>query len=119
MEESWIPIILFLVIGVCVCLALHYRFKSRQEMQLTVRTIAESGNGMSPEALRELTEALFPPRSDLRRGVLLISVGVAFVVLAFLINESDAIGPMIGFSAFPFLMGLAYLGLSVLSKGKS
>ena len=119
MEEVWIPIILFLVMGTCIGLALHYRFKSRQEMQLTIRTIADSGNGMSPEALRELTEALFPPRSDQRRGVLLISIGIAFVILAFLIDEGDAIGPLIGLSAFPFLMGIAYLGLSFVNKDKS
>ena len=119
MEPTWVPIIMFLVLGVCVGLALHYRFKSRQEMQMTVRVVAESGHTMSPEALRELTEALFPPRSDQRRGVLLLSVGVAFVVFAFLVDEGEAVGPLLGLSAFPFLMGLTYLGLSVLNKDKS
>ena len=119
MEGLWIPIVLFVVSGICIGLALHYRFKSRQEMQLTVRNIVDSGQSMSPDALRELTEALFPPRSDLRRGVLLTSVGIALVIFAFVVDEGEAVGPLIGLSAFPFLMGIAYFGLSRMNKDKS
>ena len=118
MEADWIPIVLFLVIGTCVGLALYFRFRSRQEMQLTVRSIVDSGQSMSPDALKELTEALFPPRSDLRRGVIFLAIGVATIAFAYLVDEGDAVGPLIGISAFPFLVGFAYIGLALMNNDK-
>ena len=81
-------------------------------MQLTVRSIVEQGQGMTPDAINEITAALLPKRSDLRRGVLLCAVGVAILICALVWAPDGATTGLMGVSAFPFLLGFAYLGLA-------
>lgn len=114
-----IPIVMFITIGVCIGFAMYYRFRSRQEMQLTVRSAIDSGKEVSPEIIAELTQALFPPSADLRKGIVLCAVGAAFVVLAFVLGEEEATMPILGASAFPILVGLAYLTLAKISRDNS
>jgi hypothetical protein len=38
-----------------------------------------------------------------------IALGVGMCLLAVGVNEPDAIGPMLGISSFPTLIGLAYI----------
>jgi hypothetical protein len=114
----FIPMTLFLIIGVCVGLAMYYRFRSRQEMQVTVRSAIDSGQPFSPEVLQELTNALFPPSSDLRKGIVLCAIGIGFVVFALAIGDEEAVGPLLGVSAFPFLVGIAYLILFRMGRNK-
>lgn len=116
MDGIFVPIVLFCVIGICVALGMYYRFRSRQELQLTVRNAIDSGQPFSPEVLAGLSRALFPPQSDLRKGIVLCAVGIAFIIFAFMIDEEDAIGPLLGLSAFPFTVGIAYLILSKIGK---
>ena len=54
-----------------------------------------------------------PVKSDLRRGVLLIAFGIAFMILGGIMphNEPDAMRGIVAISSFPVVLGLAYLGL--------
>ncbi|MEC7288616.1 MAG: hypothetical protein VXW22_00755, partial [Pseudomonadota bacterium] len=54
-----------------------------------------------------------PVKSDLRRGILLIAFGVAFIILGMIVphDEPEAMRGIVGVSSFPVVMGLAYLGL--------
>jgi hypothetical protein len=118
MEAILVPITFFLVLGLCVVLGFYYRFRNRQELQITVRNAIDSGQQFSPEVLRELTNALFPPSSDLRKGIVLCGIGLAFVVFALMLGQEKAVGPLLGVSAFPFIVGLAYLLLARLGKDR-
>ncbi|NKC01291.1 MAG: hypothetical protein GKR90_22720 [Pseudomonadales bacterium] len=119
MEAILIPITLFLVLGLCVVLGFYYRFRNRQELQITVRNAIDSGQQISPEVLSELTNALFPPSSDLRKGIVLCSIGLAFAVFAFMQGQENVVGPLLGLSAFPFIVGLAYTFLAWLGKERA
>ncbi len=109
--EILVPISLFAMIFGISTVVLYYRYRARQDMQSTIRAVIESGQTLSTDVLEELTTALHPQRSDLRRGVVLVSLGLALVFLGWAIGEEDAFGPLLGVSAFPFFTGLAYLGL--------
>ena len=54
-----------------------------------------------------------PVKSDLRRGVLLIAFGIAFIVLGTIMphDEPEAVRGIVAISSFPIILGLAYLGL--------
>jgi hypothetical protein len=41
--------------------------------------------------------------------MMFIALGLAVVVFAFAVDEGDAVGPLLGLSAFPFFVGVAYL----------
>ncbi len=111
MEEIFVPLGLFTMIGVIAGLSMFFRFRTRQEAQLTLRTAMQHGDSMSTDTMDRLAEQLENKGSDLRRGVISIAIGCAVFVFAQMVGEPDAVRPLIGISAFPFIIGLAYLGL--------
>ena len=116
MEAIFVPLGLFLMIFGVFAVVMFFRYRTRRELQMTVRAAIESGQELSAEVLGELTSALDAKRNDLRRGIVAIAIGLAFVAFAFAIGEQDALGPLLGLSAFPFLTGVAYLVLWFLDR---
>jgi len=115
MEGIVIPVALFLMLFGIVAVFLYFRHKTRQDMQVTMRAVIESGQPLSAELLEEMTSALQSQRDDLRRGVILLSVGAAILVLAVVSGEAEALGV----AAFPICIALAYLGLWWVNGRKS
>ena len=111
MAGELVPIILFIVIGAVIALIAYFRSRARAQIQKTVRVALDKGQELTPEVLKSLTDSLSSPHGDLRRGVISIAIGVAFSLFAILLGEEDATGPLLAISAFPFLIGIAYLGL--------
>ncbi|MEM7218496.1 MAG: DUF6249 domain-containing protein [Pseudomonadota bacterium] len=110
-DGVWVPIVMFLVLGVVLVATAYLRFKARQELQMTLREVLSRGDAASPELLESLMESLNPPDADLRRGVVSVGVSIAIVIFALVLGEQDAIPPLLGISAFPALIGAAYLFL--------
>jgi hypothetical protein len=113
MDEPW-WIALIVLIG-CVAffgtpiaivgLILYFSFSRSRALHKTVRMMVEKGQPV-PEAL------LNPPpvvrqRSDLRRGIILLSVGAGLMVLLGALNEWEGGAWSLGF--IPFIIGLGYL----------
>jgi len=114
----WVPVSLFVSLGVVIALALYFRFRSRSEVQQTLRQAIERGQEMTPEFLERLGD---PPRSaeaDLRRGLVSVGLGAAFAIFGLVLGEEDAVGPFLGLSAFPFCVGAAYLFMWKWSSGR-
>ena len=109
--EVAVPLGLFLTIFAIIGTVMFFRFRTRQELQLTVRAAIESGQNLSAEVLEELTASLDSARNDLRKGIIAIAIGLAFVFFSFAVGQEDAEGPLLAIAAFPFFIGLAYLGL--------
>ena len=108
-----VPTVMFIALAVIICFFFIYRHKNRVELQTTVRHAMDQGQQLTPEVLERLGE---PPRSehaDLRKGAIAIAIALAFAGLALGVSQEDpdALGPMFGVAAFPFLIGLAYIGL--------
>jgi hypothetical protein len=102
MEIEWVPIVMFLSVAIVLGL--------RREIQRTLRTAIEQGQELTPEVLDRLGESTAGV-ADFRRGVLSMAVGVGVAAFGVFLGEEDALRPMLAISAFPFLVGLAYLGL--------
>jgi len=111
MEGLWVPIVMFIAIAVVVSVWLHFRHRTRAELQKTVQLAIEKGQELSPELLDRLGQPRTSGHVDLRRGVIFLGIGVAFVIFAFLLNQDDAFRPLLGVAAFPSLLGVAYLTL--------
>ena len=110
-EGLWIPITLFIVIGLVIFVLSLFRYKTRQATQKTIRLALEKGNGMTPELLASLTEPKHDVSRDMRRGLVSLSIGVGVALFGFILGEEDAVRPLIGLSMFPILIGIAYLVL--------
>ncbi|MFV2089156.1 MAG: DUF6249 domain-containing protein [Pseudomonadales bacterium] len=110
-DETWIPIVMFLTIGVVLALIAYFRFRTRGEIQSTVRAAIERGQELSPDLIESLMETLTTKHADLRRGIISLAIGAAFFLFAGFIGEEDAEGPLMGVAMFPALIGIGYLGL--------
>jgi len=106
-----VPLALFTAVAVVFSLYFHYRYKTRRDLQSTIKAVIEQGQELTPELLERLGQQARPAGSDLRRGVVLVAVGVALAALGSLVGEEEAVGPMLAFGMFPFILGIAYLGL--------
>lgn len=111
-EDIVVPVALFISIAVAVSTALWLRFRGRAEVQKTIRIAIEKGQDLSPELLERLGDAVEPRQRDLRRGVVSVGLALAFGIFAVVLGEKDAVRPILGLAAFPFLIGIAYLFLS-------
>ena len=106
---------LLLVIGV-VALVTYYRFRRRREVQETIRLAIEKGQELPAEFLETISSPKEQPKKDqdLRRGIVLIAVGVGIAAFGFLVGEENAMRPLLGIGSIPFLIGLAFTALWVL-----
>jgi uncharacterized membrane protein YhhN len=113
--EMLIPISLFIATVLIVWIVVAFRYRSKRDVQATYRAAIERGQELTPELLDRLGE----PRSkntDLRRGMILIGVGLGLAVFGVTMGEADAVRPLLASGAFPFLLGVAYLALWKFSR---
>ena len=113
MDEVFIPIFLFAAIVAIIWLFSHYNYKKRLTAHETLRLAVEKGQEVSPEMVERMSYLNDPVKSDLRRGILLIGVGLAFMVVGAIVphDEPEAVRGIIGVASFPIILGVAYLGL--------
>jgi len=110
-NEMWVPIVLFISTAAVLSFWLYFRSRGRQALQQTVQKAIERGQDLSPELLDRLGQPRTSGHADLRRGVIAIALGVAFAAFGFILDERDAVRPLLATAAFPFLIGVAYLAL--------
>lgn len=115
----FIPIVSVIVTGLIVWAFFLYRFKTRSRVQETIQSALEKGNELTPELIDRMAGPQTSKDRDMRRGLVSIAVGIAFAIFGFMVDERDAVLPMIGIGMFPFLVGLAYLLMWRLGKRES
>ena len=108
-NEVWIPLSMFIGLAVVLSLWVWFRYKAKKELQLTIRTAIEKGQGLSPELIEDLVNPPVSPQRDLRRGVISLVIAVAIALFAVFIGEEDAFGPLMGIAMFPLSIGAGYL----------
>lgn len=108
----------FLLAGGIVGFVTYFRYRRRREVQETIRIAIEKGQELPTEFLETISSPKNEPRpkkdQDLRRGVVLIAVGLGIGAFGYLVGEDDAVGPLMGIGSIPLLIGLALTALWVL-----
>lgn len=104
-------IVLFLSFVAIAFLYFYFRFRTRQVYQATLRAALDKGLELSPEMIESLGERKPNKNADLRRAVIAMGIGLGFAVFGITLGEEDAVRPLVAVGAFPFIVGLAYLGL--------
>lgn len=108
---EFVPMVLFLAIAATFCVKYYFAHRSRQDVQATVRLALERGDPLTPDVLDRLVQAPAPQRTDLRRGVVGIGLGIGLGVFGLVLGQPDAVRPMLAVGMVPLLLGLAYLVL--------
>jgi len=111
MVEELIPIVMFIVIGVVFWLLAHFKFRSKAEMQQTIRLALEKGAELSPEIIDRLGDPEPSKTRDLRRGLIWLALGVGLAMCGFFAPDPSgyALRGCLAGAAFPVAIGIAYV----------
>ena len=115
-------IVMIICVVVCPILIVGYfRNQDRQRLHETIRLLAEKGQPISPEMLSSLAASPDRPNrgSDMRRGVTMIAVAIAMVVLGvalYPLTEGSATGPLVGSAAFPGFIGIGLIVMAFIRR---
>jgi hypothetical protein len=104
-----VAVVFFSIFGapvLIVALLLYFGFSKNRMMHKTVRMMVEKGQEV-PAALLAAPPPAVRQRSDMRRGVVLVMVGLGLVIFLGAVNDWENGSWAIGI--IPFLIGLGYL----------
>ena len=79
-----IPLVAIIAIPTVFCVFFYLRYRTRKDLQATLRAAIEQGQELTPEVLEQLGGPPVSGERDLRRGVITIAAGIALVVFSFL-----------------------------------
>ncbi|HZV83426.1 MAG TPA: DUF6249 domain-containing protein [Brevundimonas sp.] len=128
--EAVITILIIFAAVVAVILGPGYlKSRDRREVQATVRHAIDKGQALPPELIDAMTREVaskLPSRSrDLRRGVIWLAAGIGLAAFSYLsnlgFNDHDMEGfsaVVLGLSAIPVTIGLAFIVLSFFNSNK-
>jgi hypothetical protein len=109
--EELIPISMFIGLAVVISLFFWFRYRSRSDMQATIRSAIEKGQELSPEIIDRLGNPPAPKDRDLRLALIWLALAAGLTLSGFFAPDPSGMafqGSMAG-AAFPFCIGAAYL----------
>jgi hypothetical protein len=109
MNEHWIPIVLFTVTGLTVAAYFYWNNRNRQAIMDTVQKAMDHGKELTPELLIQLGAAVNPKARDLRRGIVILFLGIATLLCSLFFDSPDVISGIRAGSMFPLMIGAGYL----------
>lgn len=114
-EGIFVPIVLFIVSGLVLVAWFWFNYKKGNAVMDTVQKAMDTGSDLSPDLLNKLGAALNPSARDLRRGLVILSIGIAGLLCSFFVPPDATDGVRAG-SVFPLLIGAAFLLVWKLTK---
>lgn len=110
--EALIPISIWVAVVLMTWVFIHYGHRKSVLAHKTLRLAIENGLELTPEMLDRFSMLKDPVRQDLRRGVLFLCFAAGLVLFGFIVGRDQAalVRILMGLSACPFLLGIAYLG---------
>jgi hypothetical protein len=119
--------IVFGSVAAIVIAPMYFRSLERQRMQETLRAAIERGEPIPTDLAEALsrtaaTRLAAPPSPsrDLRTGLIWlgVAVGLACMGWALSFDDPDALYPLLGFSAFPAFIGVAFIVMWAVARDK-
>ncbi len=108
-EDVLIPFVVFGSLAVIIVSAFYFSYKKRTVVYDAIKVAIEKTGTVDAALVEAIIRDNVGPYADLRKGIILIAVAAAFILLGFSIPDEEAVGPMFGVASFPGLIGLAYV----------
>lgn len=109
MEGLWVPIVLFIVSGFVGIGFFHFNHKNRNTVMNTIQRAMDTGSDLTPDLLAKLGAALNPSVRDLRRGIVILSLGIAGVLCSLFFSDPEVVAGVRAGSMFPLMVGAGFL----------
>jgi hypothetical protein len=109
MTGEWVPIVMFVVIGLVVVGYFYWNHRNRADVMKTVQTAIEKSGELNPDLLAQLGAAVNPRGRDLRRGVIFLALGVAGLLCSLFFDIHEVVNGIRAGSMFPLLLGAGFL----------
>lgn len=106
MSDLWIPISILISLTLLLGSNIYFSSRNKKEIQITIRQILDRGGELSPELLNTLGSFKSAKVLDLRRSLVLISVGIACLIAGTILDQNRL---SMAIAVFPLLIGLALL----------
>jgi hypothetical protein len=111
MSGEWVPISMFAGLTVIIVLFFWFRYRTRGDMQQTIRTAIDRGQELSPEIIDRLGHPKAPKDRDLRFALLWLALAIGLALCGWAVPDPSgyAFQGCLAGAAFPFCIGVAYL----------
>ncbi|HXI88188.1 MAG TPA: DUF6249 domain-containing protein [Parvularculaceae bacterium] len=107
--EIIVPIALFAAVALVFLAAYFFSYRKRRIVYDAIKVAIERTGQVDAALVEAIIRDKVGPYGDLRKGVILIAVALAFIVFGAVMNEEDTLRAMIGVASFPGLIGIAYV----------
>lgn len=108
-ENIIIPITFFAALSFCFWCVYYYKKLEKDKIQDTICKAIDAGQQLNPETIKALgVKSIRAAFSDLRKSILFICFGIAFIAFAQVIPDEEAPRILSGLAAFPVLLGVGY-----------
>lgn len=121
--EILVPLGFFTMIAALVIVPRYLKSVERLKLQDTLRAAVERGQPIPPEVIEAMSLDARPrpsPERDLRIGIIWLAVAAGLATLGLVagLHEPHATYPALGLAALPGFIGLAFILISLLSRGR-
>ena len=114
MEATLVPIALFAIAPLIVWAVCAYRYKTKHSVLQLLEVMTQKGDTITPATIHALGIRPRSRHADLRTGIILIALALAFFGLGAVIPGGETARSAVnGVAMFPLLIGIAYVGLWV------
>ncbi|WP_395377380.1 DUF6249 domain-containing protein [Marinicella sp. W31] len=118
-EENWILLVVVLFVGAAIIIGLFLSHARRMKPHEVLEKSIDKGYELTPEILETVNQVKSPVERDLRRGIILISISIAFFVVSFIIpDDGEARVLFKAIALFPFFVGGGFLVMWLLNRNK-
>jgi len=125
MSGVWVPIVFFVAVAAIFIVPAWFKSQERMRLHETLKASIDRGQPIPAEVIEAITSDVKvkrppSPDRDLRVGIIWLGVGIGLAAMGLAIgfDEPDATYPMLGLAAFPGFIGLAFIGISFLGRGR-
>lgn len=105
----WVPLSMFVSLAIIISLFFMFRYRTRRDLQSTLRAAIDKGQELTPEIIDRLGTPPAAPDRDLRRALVAIAIAAGFALFGVVLGEEDATRPLLAVACFPLAIGIAFL----------
>ena len=125
MSGILVPIAFFAMIAAIFIVPGWLKSQERSRLHDTLKASIDKGQPIPAEIIEAITSDVKvrrapSPDRDLRVGIIWLGVGVGLAAMGVALgfDEPDATYPLLGVAAFPGFIGLAFIVISFLGRGR-